>query len=114
MRTPVGDEDYHGLAGRKISNANFRAEWQSAMGCGRQISIEGRTARRFSFLVGIKRRPAGKRSIGGSIGRVIFRPGRLGSRLIVLNLRGVAGWAFRGRLCVGLRNYGPSIIEVLS
>ena len=51
MRPAVGDTNYHGLAGRKISNANFRAEWQSAMGCGRQISIEGRTARRFSSLI---------------------------------------------------------------
>jgi hypothetical protein len=32
MRNTVGGANYHGLAGRKISNANFRAEWQRAMG----------------------------------------------------------------------------------
>jgi hypothetical protein len=49
----VGDHNYYGSVGRKISHANSRAERQAAVGCGRQISIERCTARCFSCLIRI-------------------------------------------------------------
>jgi hypothetical protein len=39
-RSAVGDANYYGLAGRKISDANPRAERQAAVGRGLQIPIE--------------------------------------------------------------------------
>jgi hypothetical protein len=49
----VGNHNYNRFVGRKISNANFRAERQAAVGCGWQIPIECNAARCFSGLIRI-------------------------------------------------------------